>query len=84
MVVLEELKSHGGAVISLVRPLPEHDLMIGINADNLFVRHKLEDVVFEGSELRNYKYILKLTNIEADEIKRWLELYSSSQPQQEN
>ncbi len=76
MVTLEELQTHGGATISLVRPLPDHELMIGIHSHNLFIRHKLSGVRFEYSEMKSQEYILRLTNIETDEIKRWIAEYS--------
>ena len=79
MVTLEELQSHGGAVISLVQPLPDHELMIGIVAHNVFIRHRLSEVNFKGSEMRSQEYILPLTNLEADEIRRWVGKYSTSQ-----
>ncbi|WP_390241870.1 hypothetical protein [Vibrio sp. R78045] len=79
MVTLEELQTHGGAIISLVRPLPEHELMIGIQAHNLLVRHKLSEIKFEHSEMRSQEYILSLTNAEKKEIKGWVVKHSSCQ-----
>ncbi|MBD0788181.1 hypothetical protein HUO09_17640 [Vibrio sp. Y2-5] len=76
METLEELQTHGGSIISLVRPLPDHELMISIMAHNIVIRHNFSDVRFEFAEMRSEEYILQLTDIEANEIKRWLSIYA--------